>query len=394
MKFAHLADCHIGGWSDHRMKQLGLEAFEKAVKHCIDSKVDFILISGDLFNTALPQIELIRDTVSVLKTAKDSQTPVFIIPGSHDFSPSGKTMLEVLEKAGLCKNVAKGQFTKCKDAKITGMMGRKGGLEKDDYKTLDISTLEKEDGFKIFMFHTALDELKPAEMAAMESMAMALLPKDFHYYAGGHVHALLEKEYGKGMVVYPGALFPNNFRELEQNRHGGFFIVETDGTNIKKEYVPVNVKDVIALNVDAEGKSAMQLNEELLEKASGIDAKDKLVLMRIAGTLSSGKPSDINFKDIFARLDEPYFVMKNTSKLASTQFEKTIDIQTDDIESGLIAESCGKSSIFDADTEKQLVNSLIATLDKEKTEGEKTADFENRVMADAVKTLEISEHLS
>jgi len=31
--------------------------------------------------------------------------PCFIIAGSHDFSVSGKTFLDVLEKAGFCKNI-------------------------------------------------------------------------------------------------------------------------------------------------------------------------------------------------------------------------------------------------------------------------------------------------
>ena len=34
----------------------------------------------------------------------------FASEGSHDFSPSGRTMVEVLEKAGLLKNVCQGQI--------------------------------------------------------------------------------------------------------------------------------------------------------------------------------------------------------------------------------------------------------------------------------------------
>jgi len=151
-----------------------MNAFVKTAKICIKNKVDFILISGDLFNTSLPGIDRLKTTVDVLKNIKDNKIPVYIIPGSHDFSPSGRTMLDVLESAGLLKNVVKGEvveeklrlkFTKDPSgAKITGMLGRKGSLEKAFYQDLDLKSLEKEDGFKIFMLHSAITELKSKDM--------------------------------------------------------------------------------------------------------------------------------------------------------------------------------------------------------------------------------------
>ena len=47
MKFAHLADCHIGGWRDPKLKELGIRSFESAVKVCIEENVGFVLIAGD-----------------------------------------------------------------------------------------------------------------------------------------------------------------------------------------------------------------------------------------------------------------------------------------------------------------------------------------------------------
>ena len=101
MKFAHLADCHIGSWRDPKLRDISTEAFVKAVDTCIEKEVDFILIAGDLFHTSLPSIDRLKQTVIKLKQLKDKNIPVYIIAGSHDFSPSGKTMLDVLENAGL-----------------------------------------------------------------------------------------------------------------------------------------------------------------------------------------------------------------------------------------------------------------------------------------------------
>ena len=145
MKFAHMADCHIGSWRDPKLKDMSTLAFGKAIKKCIEENVDFILISGDLFNTSLPRLDNLKTVVSIFKKLKDKDIPVYIIPGSHDYSPSGKTMLDVLEEAGLFINVVKGEDVDGKiklnftidektGAKITGMLGKRYSLEKEYYK--------------------------------------------------------------------------------------------------------------------------------------------------------------------------------------------------------------------------------------------------------------------
>jgi exonuclease SbcD len=180
MKFAHMADIHIGSWRDPKLKDLATEAFTKALEISLKKKVDFILISGDLFNTALPGIDSLKSVVKEFKILKEKDVPVYIIPGSHDYSPSGKTMIDVLEEAGLLVNVFKGKvvdgklqlkFTKDEKtgAKITGILGRRGTLEKLYYQDLDLEHLEKEKGKKIFMFHTSVTELKPGSKSAMDS---------------------------------------------------------------------------------------------------------------------------------------------------------------------------------------------------------------------------------
>jgi len=109
VKFGHIADCHIGSWRDPKLRAANTKSFCMAIDKCISEKVDFVLIAGDLFNTAVPGIDSLRMTVTQLKRLKDSDIPVYFIAGSHDFSPSGKTMLDVLEQAGLAIKVAKGK---------------------------------------------------------------------------------------------------------------------------------------------------------------------------------------------------------------------------------------------------------------------------------------------
>ena len=67
MKFAHLADCHIGGWREPKLKELSIKAFSKAVNSCIDKNMDFILISGDMFDTSLPGIDVLKEVGEISK---------------------------------------------------------------------------------------------------------------------------------------------------------------------------------------------------------------------------------------------------------------------------------------------------------------------------------------
>jgi len=36
MKFAHMADCHVGGWREPELKELSILSFEKAIDICIE----------------------------------------------------------------------------------------------------------------------------------------------------------------------------------------------------------------------------------------------------------------------------------------------------------------------------------------------------------------------
>ena len=103
MKYAHLADLHLGSWREPKMRDLSIKAFITAMDQCANQNVDFILFAGDIFNTSLPSLDTLKIVTKKLKELKDRNIPIYVIAGSHDFSPSGKTMVDVLENAGLLK---------------------------------------------------------------------------------------------------------------------------------------------------------------------------------------------------------------------------------------------------------------------------------------------------
>jgi exonuclease SbcD len=394
VKFAHLSDCHLGGWREPKLRDANTKAFIMAVDKILKENVDFVLIAGDLFNTAVPAIDSVRVAVEHLKRLKDSNVPVYFIAGSHDFSPSGKTMLDVLEHAGLAKNVARGgeengklklEFTidQKTGVKVAGMIGKKGGLEKEYYNLLDRESLQKEGGKKIFMFHSAVSELKPKELELMDAMPASLLPEGFDYYAAGHVHVVERGDVSGRKIVYPGPCFPNNFAELEKLKHGSFVLFD----NGEAKHVALDPFPVVCLNIDASSKTPSEVEKFILSEVKKANVKNAIVTIRVAGCLSKGKPADVVWNDIFHELyhNGAYHVMRNTVALASKELEQIIipHGSEGDMEDALLREHAGQFKLQEKDV--AVVKNLMQTFSTEKLDGEKVADFESRVCSDAEK---------
>ncbi len=393
MKYAHLADLHLGSWRDQKMRDLSTKVFLKAIDDCISKQVDFILFAGDLFNTSLPSLDTLKIVTKKLRELKDRRIPLYVIAGSHDFSPSGKTMLDVLENARLLNNVCKGQvnpetkelhlnFTidQKTGAKITGILGRKGLLDKTYYQNLHRINLEQEPGYKIFMFHTTISELKPKHLEMLDSQPASFLPKNFNYYAGGHLHHPTKITIPElGTLTYPGALFPNNFSELEKYSYGGYYLI----TDEIIEYIPLNVMQHHSLIHDCNHKTPQQINLEIIDYFKNKEINNTLITIKLKGTLDSGKVSDINFKEIFQQLynQGAYFIMKKTSQLQSKEFEeiKISQANPENVEEELIKEHLQKIKLFDLETELQLTKQILTSLNINKNEGETVTDFQERI---------------
>ena len=71
-KFAHISDVHLGGWKQSELQELNLQSFKKAFQMCIAEKVDFVLIAGDLFDSAYPSIEILKETFAEFKVIQKS----------------------------------------------------------------------------------------------------------------------------------------------------------------------------------------------------------------------------------------------------------------------------------------------------------------------------------
>ena len=387
MRFAHISDCHLGAWSGHPdMKDYPLIAFEKALDTCIEKKADFILLAGDVFDSPLPGIDVLKAAAACLRKIREHGISVYAIAGSHDFSPTGKTMLSVLEAAGLLHDAAKAdavdgklhlKFLKDKaGAKITGMFGRKRSLDASYYENMKV---EEKEGFKIFMFHCGISEYKPLHLKEMDAMPLSLLPKGFDYYAGGHVHhSFADRE---KMVVFPGSLFPTDAQELE-SYDSGFYMAEYSNGKLSLSRVPVKLFDVLLVDADADNKTAKQAEDEIRQRIEKEDVAKRLVLLKIKGTLASGRPSDIDFAALqrLCHGGGAIGMKRNTGQLSSREFEevKVRPATREGIEEQLIAEhaSQGRLAKLSAEEIAKLTHEMMDALKHERGDETKNSHEE------------------
>lgn len=413
-KFAHISDCHIGANRDPALKNLEFTAFSKALDMCVREKVDFILITGDLFHANIPDMEMANEAVKKMKEVTDEGIPIYVIYGSHDYSPNQTSMVDILDSAGLIKKIVRGKIADGKlkleftvdpktGAKLVGISARKAGLEKNYFEILDRESLEKEQGFKIFAFHSAILELKPEFLAEMEAVPVSLLPRGFDYYAGGHIHQHCETSLPNyPRIAYPGALFAGYPRDFEQSANGvkrGFLIIHFDDKVKAVNFHEVHVCDYLYYEYDASNKNSIQARKEILEELSQIDAQGKVVVVKVKGELSGGKASDISANEIRNVLTEngAIHVIVNRYGLTSKEYT-TVKVMGDDvttIESRLIKENIGAVHVTNEELKGEkgvkLALEILKVLRQGQKLNESKKDYVERIQKTAIEVLGLGE---
>lgn len=389
MKFAHLADCHLGSWKEKELQDLNFLSFKKAIDKIIEEKCDFVLFSGDLFDSAYPPIDILKETFGEFRRLKENNIHSFIIAGSHDFSASGKTFLDVMEKAGLCVNVQKTEIqedgiiklfpTFFKDFAIFGYGGKKSGMEIEDLKKIKLSDIYP---FSILMIHTTIKEVVgdiPMNYLEKENLPFA------NYYALGHIHKVFEKREKNSIFVYPGPIFPNNFQELWDLGCGSFNINEIERGLIKTNNIKLNLKEVVCLEMNLD--NAISATNEIISKIDKLNLKDKIFLLKLKGELLIGDSGDILFDEIenFVKKKEAFCFLRNISSLKKKEKEIEINLENLEKTEEKIIEEYKKT---DKKEFSSLIEELIHSLSLEKSEDEKNNIFEDRLLFEIKKVLE------
>jgi DNA repair exonuclease SbcCD nuclease subunit len=390
----------LGSWRQPELQELNFQSFELAIEKCIEEKVEFMLIAGDLFDSAYPPIEILKRTFAEFRKLKENGIKVFMIAGSHDYSVSGKTFLDVLEKGGFCeickyKETESGEAVylepiRYKTFEIYGYPGKKSGMEIEDIKKIILPP--ENNNYRILMLHTSLREA--IGNLPIESISMRNLPRA-DYYALSHLHINFEEKVGeKGKekpVIYSGPIFPNSFQELEDLCYGRFYVIRVEGFVDWKKH-QILLKEVVAFNIEIE--NALIGTQKIIDEFEKHDMKktlrDSIVLLRLFGTIKQGTNADIDYKRITDYLTGKgvYSFLKNTNQLETKEEKIELKINIGDVNKieEVLIEDYSKNN---PDKFNSLINQLMHSLELQKQEDEKTVIYETRLLGDLNKILSL-----
>jgi DNA repair protein SbcD/Mre11 len=411
LKFAHLSDIHLGFQKHESLQKIEQDVFERILDQCIVKKVDFILISGDLFHVNIPEMRVQKFAFAKFRQIYDVKIPVYVVYGSHDFSPIANSVIDLLAEVGYItkvtrvKNSDDGKIVldflvdKKTGVKITGLSGLKVGKDREYYEKLDNFSLEAESGFKIFLFHGGISEMKTESDMNGEHMPLSLLPRDFNYYAGGHMHKFNAQKFdGYSNVVYPGTPFAGYHSDLEDNAKGqkrGFVIVEFEDEIKKVEFIEIENADYKIIEVNAENRMAESVNKELEDKIRDIDPRQQIVIIKIQGKMTRGKTTDVEISAIRDELNQKGALVVNINKNQLTSEEYSITevkgANKEEIETNVFSENIGQLRFEQKNLigvqGVQLAKRLLSDLAQQKLDNEKNAEYATRIKETALSVL-------
>jgi exonuclease SbcD len=314
-QFAHLADAHVGAWARNPPIRRALrESVLKAIDVAASESVEFLLVSGDLFHTPVPEPAEVAPVAAALRRFVADGRRVYVIYGSHDYVAHRTSWLDVLAETGLFLRAAPEAVQEegrrwslpfltdgPTGARIAGVSGRSHGLDRSYFAGIDAEAFRAEPGLKIFQFHAAVQEYLPAHLREhILGISRDDLPGGCDYYAGGHIHYTYEGEGPDGgLLVNPGAVFGTSTTDLEHGLRGrtkqGVVIVSVrEGRVHSARWVETAPKDRMRLvDIDVTGQSAAEARASVKAQVEAAAAPGTLLFPRISGLLTDGSAASL-----------------------------------------------------------------------------------------------------
>lgn len=227
IRFIHAADLHLdtpfSGLEQtskelaEKLRRAPFVSFGKIVDLAIEKAVDFVLLSGDLYNTKQVNIKAQSLFIEQLQRLERAEIPVFLIRGNHDFLTEEMQTLTL----PFPKNVItygpeiKTEIIETKNKEriaITGFSYDRQWITKRKIK--DYPYRHAQVNMHIGLLHGEIETSKTREANYAPFTLNELLEKNYDYWALGHVHQFQQ------VSKQPPAYYSGNIQGLHKNETG------------------------------------------------------------------------------------------------------------------------------------------------------------------------------
>jgi len=282
MLFSHISDTHLGlvQYGSEECAQDVYDVFNQAIDTSIKDKVDFVIFAGDIFHVPNPNGTAIIQMANGLKRLKQNNIDSFFILGEHDISRIRTTPIPyVYHNLEFSKYIGQGKPIEYKGVLIVGFDKiRKAEIPQYEEKFAEIDKIaQNHSGHKILVLHQGITEFNKfaGEIQSTE------LPKNFTYYAMGHLHDkdIKQFNYLNGPIAYPGSIESTTSEGIKETKKG-FFEVDISGEEAKANWIELDTRPQFSFKTEYQELS--KTIDGISEKISGL-AKKPIVEVNIQG---------------------------------------------------------------------------------------------------------------
>ena len=249
MLFSHISDSHLGllQYGSEERENDVYNAFHQAIDISIKDHVDFVIFAGDIFHVPTPSGTAIMHMANALKRLKQKNIDSFFILGEHDISRIRSTPVPyVYHNLEFAKYIGQGKPLYYNGILLVGFDKiRKSEMSFYEKKFEEIDSLAKQHkGHKILVMHQGIREINPfaAELNSTD------LPKNFTYYAMGHLHDNFLKKFSHlgGPLVYPGSIELTTSEGIKETKKG-FYEVDISSDEAKPSWIELKIRPQISI---------------------------------------------------------------------------------------------------------------------------------------------------
>ena len=317
IRFIHAADIHLGApvrglcdvspeWAS-ALQEATANAWERVVGAAIAHEVDFIIIAGDLFDSARPSYGDYVRLFDGLEKLHEAHIPSFLVTGNHDPFTSWERDVSRLPKSATLLGVNKPQFALfSRDDEPLCLLGGRSyynqawpsdeSMASGITRTAAMEALMPEHPnasdapFAIGVIHAGLEPDQSKACVELDE----LLDADVDYWACGHLHErhVFLNEVSP-CVVYPGCV---QGQTIDEGGECGCFLVEMEegmpsgagSARVNLEFIPTSsivlqkvMVDVSACQTLADVRRHVQ--SELFHEMGKNHCDDMIVQITLVG---------------------------------------------------------------------------------------------------------------
>ena len=271
MLFSHISDTHLGlvQYGSEERAQDVYDVFNQAIDTSIKDHVNFVIFAGDIFHVPNPNGTAIIQMANGLKRLKQNNIDSFFILGEHDISRIRTTPIPyVYHNLEFSKYIGQGNPIEYKGVLLAGFDKiRKPEISQFEEKFSAIDNIAKEHvGHKILVLHQGITEFNKfaGELQSTD------LPKNFSYYAMGHLHDKDIKQFNHlgGPIAYPGSIEMTTSEGIKETKKG-FFEVDISGKEANPNWIELDARPQISFKTEYGelSKTIDEISEKIIDFA-------------------------------------------------------------------------------------------------------------------------------